>query len=115
MSKQPISRFPVPELKDVPTDIKEKILAVQTKTGFVPNVFLAMAARPDECRAFFMQHDTLMHKESGLSKGEREMIAPGKYGEYSTERRILWNGEVVISGEFLVVSGVLLATVEFLN
>ena len=74
MSKQPISRFHVPELKDVPADIKEKILAVQTKTGFVPNVFLAMAARPDECRAFFMQHDTLMHKESGLTKGEREMI-----------------------------------------
>lgn len=74
MSKHPISRFHVPELKDVPKDIKEKILAVQTKTGFVPNVFLAMAARPEECRAFFMQHDTLMHKESGLTKGEREMI-----------------------------------------
>lgn len=74
MSKLPISRFKVPELKDVPADIKEKILAVQAKTGFVPNVFLAMAARPDECRAFFMQHDTLMHKESGLTKGEREMI-----------------------------------------
>ncbi len=74
MSNQPISRFKVPALKDVPTDIKEKILAVQAKTGFVPNVFLAMAARPDECRAFFMHHDTLMHKESGLSKGEREMI-----------------------------------------
>ena len=74
MSNQPISRFKVPELKDIPSDIREKILAVQTKIGFVPNVFLAMAARPDECRAFFMQHDTLMHKESGLTKGEREMI-----------------------------------------
>lgn len=74
MSTQPISRFQVPELKDIPTDIREKIIAVQTKTGFVPNVFLAMASRPDECRAFFMQHDTLMHKESGLTKGEREMI-----------------------------------------
>ncbi len=74
MSKHPISRFYVPELKDVPADLKEKILAVQAKTGFVPNVFLAMAARPDECRAFFMQHDSLMHKESGLTKGEREMI-----------------------------------------
>lgn len=74
MPNQPISRFKVPELKDIPTDLREKILAVQAKTGFVPNVFLAMASRPDECRAFFMHHDTLMHKESGLTKGEREMI-----------------------------------------
>lgn len=80
MSTQPISRFKVPELADIPTDIREKILAVQAKAGFVPNVFLAMANRPDECRAFFMQHDALMEKESGLTKGEREMIVVATSG-----------------------------------
>ncbi|MBT6096661.1 MAG: peroxidase-related enzyme [Rhodospirillaceae bacterium] len=70
----PISRFPVPELKDLPDDIREKILAVQEKAGFVPNVFLALAYRPDECRAFFAYHDALMEKKEGLTKAEREMI-----------------------------------------
>ncbi len=76
MSEQkPISRFPVPELKDLPDDIREKILAVQEKAGFVPNVFLTLAHRPDEFRAFFMYHDALMLKETGnLSKADREMI-----------------------------------------
>ncbi len=72
---KPISRFPVPELKDLPDDIREKILAVQEKAGFVPNVFLTLAHRPDEFRAFFLYHDALMLKESGnLSKADREMI-----------------------------------------
>jgi uncharacterized peroxidase-related enzyme len=71
----PISRFPVPELADIPTDIREKILAVQDKAGFVPNVFLVLAHRPDEFRAFFAYHDALMLKESNnLSKADREMI-----------------------------------------
>ena len=76
MSEQkPISRFPVPELKDLPDDIRDKILAVQEKAGFVPNVFLTLAHRPDEFRAFFMYHDALMLKETGnLSKADREMI-----------------------------------------
>ena len=74
MSEKPISRFPVPELNNLPGDIRETILAVQEKSGFVPNVFLAIANRPDEFRAFFAYHDALMEKESGLSKGEREMI-----------------------------------------
>ncbi|QOK91218.1 peroxidase-related enzyme [Ralstonia pseudosolanacearum] len=74
-SHPPISRFPVPELADIPGDIRERILAVQEKTGFVPNVFLALAHRPDECRAFFAYHDALMLREAGsLTKGEREMI-----------------------------------------
>lgn len=72
---KPISRFPVPELKDLPDDIREKILAVQEKAGFVPNVFLTLAHRPDEFRAFFLYHDALMLKETGsLSKADREMI-----------------------------------------
>jgi uncharacterized peroxidase-related enzyme len=70
----PISRYPVPRLEDMPADIRDRILAVQQKSGFVPNVFLALAHRPDEFRAFFAYHDALMEKESGLSKAEREMI-----------------------------------------
>lgn len=76
----PISRFPVPELKDLPEDIRERILAVQEKSGFVPNVFLALAHRPEEFRAFFAYHDALMEKESGLTKAEREMIVVATSG-----------------------------------
>ena len=72
---QPISRFPVPELKDLPDDIRDTILAVQEKAGFVPNVFLALAHRPEELRAFMAYHDALLLREgSNLTKGEREMI-----------------------------------------
>jgi uncharacterized peroxidase-related enzyme len=74
MSSKPISRFPVPTLPEMPADIREKILEVQEKAGFVPNVFLTFAHRPDEFRAFFAYHDALLLRESGLSKGEKEMI-----------------------------------------
>jgi uncharacterized peroxidase-related enzyme len=70
----PISRFPVPDLEDLPDDIRERIVAVQEKTGFVPNVFLALAHRPEEWRAFVAYHDALMEREGGLTKAEREMI-----------------------------------------
>lgn len=71
----PISRYPVPELNDLPDDIRARILEVQDKAGFVPNVFLAFAHRPAEWRAFFAYHDALMLKDSGsLTKGDREMI-----------------------------------------
>ncbi|HOB94598.1 MAG TPA: peroxidase-related enzyme [Aquabacterium sp.] len=70
----PISRFPVPEIADLPEDIRARILAVQEKSGFVPNVFLVLAHRPDEFRAFFAYHDALMDKKGNLSKAEREMI-----------------------------------------
>jgi len=70
----PISRFPVPELDALPEDIRSRILNVQEKSGFIPNVFLALAHRPAEFRAFFDYHDALMEKESNLTKGEREMI-----------------------------------------
>ena len=73
----PISRYPAPVLADLPTDIREKILEVQQKAGFVPNVFLTFAHRPDEFRAFFAYHDALLLRESGLNgltKGEKEMI-----------------------------------------
>ena len=74
MTAPPISRYPVPDLEDLPDDIRARILAVQEKSGFVPNVFLALAHRPDEFRAFFAYHDALMEKEGGLSQAEREMI-----------------------------------------
>jgi uncharacterized peroxidase-related enzyme len=73
----PISRFPVPALESLPEDIRTRILEVQEKSGFVPNVFLAFAHRPAEFRAFFAYHDALMLRDtgpSGLTKGEKEMI-----------------------------------------
>ena len=70
-----ISRYPVPELKDLPEDLRTRILEVQEKAGFVPNVFLALAHRPAEWRAFMAYHDALLVKDTGsLTKGEREMI-----------------------------------------
>ena len=74
MSAPAISRFPVPDIAKLPEDIRSRIEAVQEKSGFVPNVFLTLAYRPDEFRAFFAYHDALMEKDSGLSKAEREMI-----------------------------------------
>ncbi|MHB8312612.1 MAG: peroxidase-related enzyme [Candidatus Dormibacteria bacterium] len=70
----PISRFPVPELSDLPDDLSERIREVAAKTGFVPNVFLALAHRPAELRAFIAYHDAVMERDGGLSKAEREMI-----------------------------------------
>ncbi|VVD82308.1 alkylhydroperoxidase [Pandoraea cepalis] len=74
MSQPPISRFPVPDLATLPADIRARIDDVQEKAGFIPNVFLTLAHRPAEFRAFFAYHDALMAKEGNLSKGEREMI-----------------------------------------
>ncbi|MER2509898.1 MAG: peroxidase-related enzyme [Amaricoccus sp.] len=74
MTTGAISRFPVPRIEDLPEDIRERILAAQEKSGFVPNVFLALAHRPDEFRAFFAYHDALMDKPGILTKAEREMI-----------------------------------------
>lgn len=71
---KPISRFPVPQIEDLPEDIRAQILDVQEKAGFVPNVFLSMAHRPAEFRAFFAYHDALMEKDEGMTKAEREMI-----------------------------------------
>ena len=80
VTKPPISRFPAPKLAGLPDDIRERIAAVQEKSGFVPNVFLALARRPDEFRAFFAYHDALMLKPSGLSKGEKEMVVVATSG-----------------------------------
>src|SRR5438067_4615756 len=74
MSQPAAKRFQPPSLDKLPEDIRTRILAVQEKSGFVPNVFLTLAYRPDEFRAFFAYHDALMEKEGGLTKAEREMI-----------------------------------------
>jgi uncharacterized peroxidase-related enzyme len=74
MNKPASQRFPAPDLNKLPADIRDRILAVQEKSGFVPNVFLTLAYRADEFRAFFAYHDALMEKDSGLTKAEREMI-----------------------------------------
>jgi len=76
----PISRYPVPKLDDLPDDIRARILEVQDKAGFIPNVFVTLAHRPDEFRAFFAYHDALMLKEGGLTKAEREMIVVATSG-----------------------------------
>ena len=75
-----ISKYPIPKLEDLPVDIRDKMLEVQKKAGFIPNVFVTLAHRPDEFRAFFAYHDALMLKESGLSKAEKEMIVVATSG-----------------------------------
>ena len=74
MTQPSPSRFPVPPVDALPDDIRTRLLAVQEKSGFIPNVFLTLAFRPDEFRAFFAYHDALMERDGGLSKAEREMI-----------------------------------------
>ena len=80
MNTPPISRYPVPGLSELPEDIRTRILEVQEKAGFVPNVFITLAHRPDEFRAFFAYHDALMLKDGGLTKAELEMIVVATSG-----------------------------------
>jgi len=95
MSDKPISRFPVPELGELPEDIRTRLLAVQEKSGFVPNVFLALAHRPAEFRAFFAYHDALMEKEGGLSKAEREMIVVATSGANNCQYCVVAHGAML--------------------
>src|SRR6187399_1278067 len=95
MSAKPISRFPVPAIDELPEDVRARILAVQEKAGFVPNVFLVLAHRPDEFRAFFAYHDALMEKEGGLSKAEREMIVVATSGANDCHYCIVAHGAIL--------------------
>ena len=95
MRDKPISRFPVPALEDLPEDIRSRILAVQEKSGFVPNVYLALAHRPDEFRAFFAYHDAVMDKDSGLSKAEREMIVVATSGANECQYCVIAHGAIL--------------------
>lgn len=95
MNGESISRFPVPDLNTVPEDVRERILAVQEKSGFVPNVFLALAHRPDEFRAFFAYHDALMESDSGLTKAEREMIVVATSGANQCHYCVIAHGAIL--------------------
>ncbi|GLR65290.1 peroxidase-related enzyme [Marinospirillum insulare] len=94
-TEQPISRFPVPSLDEMPEDVRNRILDVQEKSGFIPNVFLVLAKRPAEFRAFFDYHDALMEKESNLSKGEREMIVVATSGYNQCQYCVVAHGAIL--------------------
>lgn len=90
------SRYPVPDINEMPDDIKERIMAVQEKAGFVPNVFLALAHRPDEFRAFFAYHDALMEKrDSGLTQADREMIVVTTSGDNNCQYCVVAHGAIL--------------------
>jgi len=91
----PISRFPVPSLDEMPEDVRNRILKVQEKSGFIPNVFLVLAKRPAEFRAFFDYHDALMEKESNLTKGEREMIVVATSGYNQCQYCVVAHGAIL--------------------
>jgi len=96
MAKAPaISRFPVPKLKDLPDDVRARIEAVQEKSGFIPNVFLVLAHRPDEFRAFMAYHDALMDKPGGLTKAEREMIVVATSSPNQCQYCVLAHGAIL--------------------
>src|SRR5450432_4431844 len=93
---QPLAqRFPVPAIDSLPDDIRTRLNVVQEKSGFVPNVFLTLAWRPDEFRAFFAYHDALMDKDSGLSKAEREMIVVATSSANSCQYCIVAHGAIL--------------------
>src|SRR5215468_9908601 len=93
--KQPISRYPVPALAALPQDTRDKMLAVQEKAGFIPNVFLTLAHRPDEFRAFFAYHDALMLRDCGLTKAEREMIVVATSGANDCPYCVVAHGAIL--------------------
>ncbi|HME85199.1 MAG TPA: peroxidase-related enzyme [Roseiarcus sp.] len=95
MTEPPISRFSAPALRDLPKDVRERIETVQEKSGFVPNVFLALAQRPDEFRAFFAYHDALMEKPGNLSKAEREMIVVATSGLNNCHYCVVAHGAIL--------------------
>ncbi len=96
MEKKPISRYPIPELSELPEDIRQKIEDVSEKAGFIPNIFLALAHRPDEFRAFFSYHDAIMEKESeGLSKAEREMIVVATSARNECQYCVIAHGAIL--------------------
>jgi len=95
MTPAPISRFPVPRLEDLPEDIQARIVEVQEKSGFIPNVFLVLAHRPDEWRAFIAYHDALMEKKGGLTKAEREMIVVATSNANSCQYCVVAHGAIL--------------------
>jgi len=95
MNAPSISRYPIPKLEDLAEDIRARMLEVQEKAGFIPNVFLTLAHRPAEWRAFFAYHDALMEKESGLTKAEREMIVVATSGANDCHYCVVAHGAIL--------------------
>ena len=95
MNDHTISRFPVPKLADLPDDIRQRIETVQEKSGFIPNVFLVLAHRPDEFRAFMAYHDALMEKPGNLTKAEREMIVVATSGANQCQYCVMAHGAIL--------------------
>ncbi|MDH3248766.1 MAG: peroxidase-related enzyme [Acidimicrobiia bacterium] len=95
MNEAPISRYPIANVDDLPNDLRDAIRAIEEKTGFIPNVFLAMGHRPDEMRAFMAYHDALMERESGLTKAEREMIVVATSGANDCLYCVVAHGAIV--------------------
>ena len=95
MPARAISRYPVPALAELPDDIRARILEVQEKAGFIPNVFLTLAHRPAEFRAFFAYHDALMMKDGGLTKAEREMIVVATSGANDCAYCVVAHGAIL--------------------
>ena len=95
MPDQPISRYPIPDLEDMPEDLRAAIVTVDEKAGFIPNIFLALAHRPDEFRAFFAYHDALMEREGGLTKADREMIVVATSGDNGCQYCVVAHGAIL--------------------
>ena len=95
MTDTNISRYPVPDLIDLPDDLKNFIVTINEKTGFVPNVFLALAHRPDELRAFMTYHDAVMERDGGLSKADREMIVVATSSDNNCQYCVVAHGAIL--------------------
>ncbi|MEM6709756.1 MAG: peroxidase-related enzyme [Pseudomonadota bacterium] len=95
MTEKAISRYPVAEVDALPDDLRARVLAIQEKTGFIPNVFLALAHRPDECRAFFAYHDALMLREGNLTKADREMIVVATSSDNNCQYCVVAHGAIL--------------------
>src|ERR1700704_5227586 len=95
MNAPPISRYPVPRLQDLPDDIRARIAEVQEKAGFIPNVFVTLAHRPEEFRAFFAYHDALMEKSGNLTKAEREMIVVATSNSNQCQYCVIAHGAIL--------------------
>src|ERR1700736_6407303 len=92
---QAATRYAAPPIDKLPDDIRTRLLAVQEKSGFIPNVFVKLAWRPDEFRAFFAYHDALMEKDSGLTKAEREMIVVATSSFNNCEYCVIAHGAIL--------------------
>lgn len=95
MSDHKISRYPVPDVNDLPDDLKEMILGIQERSGFIPNVFLTLAHRPDELRAFMAYHDALLERDSNLTKAEKEMIIVATSNDNNCQYCVVTHGAIL--------------------